>query len=609
MGQFSFKNELLAPLRKSLTEQFVFELAHLPNGPLLSLAKQTPGGWSHRVPFLKNASRIFKNRQNFLTKDLESIADHLPWFSALLSTKKSLFLEHADAINETLGGPRAMLLCVLWNLKVESKEEALGADVLTRFAAAGKPQANKPEAKALQALRQKLMGEITSNKEPAIGEPLDPADRTLRRLQQDLDKGKAAREKEITALKRHQANELKALDLVLEKNQAEIAALKVNLDQKKSADEANLASLAAKLAKAEDEAIRLRGELDGAREQVAKKAREIAEALLSEEIRPWLADARMLKAASEEVAKLRQLTTENVDKIRKAQRDADPFLAKEHELRQAIPQMEEMLKLLRRYQRTAGQVLPEMSALEQRITEHVEKVRYALERRDHPTDPFLERIAAKINEAEAAALKSIEAALRLSEESGLVDSRHADLYRRDIHKRRSKLADQAFHEHKTSGPLALLERAVAIGEPARLAVDGNNFACLRQEFLGLRLATKKNSQGDTRLLLDPAARQKVVQVLEKLANDATGLHLWVCFDGQASTLKFTNPRMKVTFSRAGAKADHDIMDLVAKDKTVESPWFVVTDDIEVRDAGTREGAHIIYNDALVRLFINRGIKA
>jgi len=67
--------------------------------------------------------------------------------------------------------------------------------------------------------------------------------------------------------------------------------------------------------------------------------------------------------------------------------------------------------------------------------------------------------------------------------------------------------------------------------------------------------------------------------------------------------------MKVTFSRAGAKADHDIMDLVAKDKSIEAPWFVVSDDIEVRDAGAREGAHIIYNDALVRLFINRGIKA
>jgi hypothetical protein len=199
MGQFSYKNEVLTPLRKSLTDQFVLDLTHVPSGPLVSLAKQTPGGWSHRVPFLKNAPRIFKNRQALLTKDLESIADHLPWFSALLSTKKSLFLEHADAINDTLGGPRAMLLCVLWNLKVESKEEALGADILTRFASAGKPQANKPDAKALQALRQKLMGEVTHSKEPTIGEPLDPADRTLRRLQQDLDKGKAAREKEITA--------------------------------------------------------------------------------------------------------------------------------------------------------------------------------------------------------------------------------------------------------------------------------------------------------------------------------------------------------------------------------------------------------------------------
>ena len=96
--------------------------------------------------------------------------------------------------------------------------------------------------------------------------------------------------------------------------------------------------------------------------------------------------------------------------------------------------------------------------------------------------------------------------------------------------------------------------------------------------------------------------------MEKLADDAPGLHVWVSFDGQPATLKSSNPRVKITFSRAGGKADHDIMDLVAKDKTVEAPWFVVSDDIEVRDATSREGAYIIYNDALIQLFVNRGIK-
>jgi hypothetical protein len=51
------------------------------------------------------------------------------------------------------------------------------------------------------------------------------------------------------------------------------------------------------------------------------------------------------------------------------------------------------------------------------------------------------------------------------------------------------------------------------------------------------------------------------------------------------------------------------MDLVAKDKTVEALWFVVSDDIEVRDATAREGAYIIYNDALIQLLVNRGIRA
>jgi len=268
-----------------------------------------------------------------------------------------------------------------------------------------------------------------------------------------------------------------------------------------------------------------------------------------------------------------------------------------------------MLKLLRRYLRTAGQALPEVVALEKRITEHIEKVRYELEKRDQPSDPFLERISARINGADARELKSIEGALLLAEQAGLVDSRHADLYRRDLHRRRSYLADAAYHVQKQTGPLALLERAVATGEPARLALDANNFACLRQDYLGLRLPTKKNAQGDSRFLLDAAARQKVVQLLEKLADDAPGLHVWISFDGQQTTLKTSNSRVRVTFSRAGAKADHDIMDLVAKDKTVEAPWFVVSDDIEVRDATSREGAYIIYNDALIQLLVNRGIRA
>jgi hypothetical protein len=223
--------------------------------------------------------------------------------------------------------------------------------------------------------------------------------------------------------------------------------------------------------KAETEVGRLKDELAQAREHVAKKAREIAEHLLSEELRPWFADARKLREASDEVAQLRHLTAETVEAARKAQRDADPFLAKEHELRQAIPQMEDMLKLLRRYQRTGGSVLPAIVALEKRVTEHIEKVRYELERRDLPSDPFLERIAAKINVAETAELKAIEAALAAAEQSGLVDSRHADLYRGDIHRRRSFMADQRFHDQKPSGPVALLERAVALGEPGRRLVD------------------------------------------------------------------------------------------------------------------------------------------
>lgn len=608
MGHFSYKSEAVDPHRKVISEQLVLDLEHVADGPLLALAKQIPGGYIHRKPFLRDAKWLFKKRLGHLAQDASAIAEHLPWFAEALKCEKAKLLEHLDEMAGVIGGARAALLCVLWNNQTEAKEAALPADLLPRLLANAKPQAGKPDGKAWKALLAKLGG--AAEKEPLDSvDALDSAGKTLRRLQQEISQGKAARENEGRQVRRQHANELEAKDAEIRKAREDAARQAQDAAKQAATLEGNIGALQTKLTAEEAEVARLRGELERAREHVAKKAREIAEELLSEEIRPWLADARTLKSASEEVAKLRQLTTETVDKIRKAQRDADPFLAKEHELRQAIPQMEEMLKLLRRYLRTAGQALPEAVSLEKRITEHIEKVRYELEKRDQPSDPFLERISAKINGADARELKSIESALLLAEQSGLVDSRHADLYRRDLHRRRSYMADRAFHEQKQSGPLALLERAVATGENARLALDANNFACLRQDYLGLRLATKKNAQGESRFLLDAAARQKVVQLVEKLADDAPGLHVWVSFDGQPTALKTTNARVRVTFSRAGAKADHDIMDLVAKDKTVEAPWFVVTDDIEVRDATAREGAYIIYNDALIQLLVNRGIRA
>jgi hypothetical protein len=608
MGHFSYKTEAVDPHRKVLSEQLVLDLEHVADGPLLALAKQIPGGYIHRKPFLKASKWLFKKRLGHLAQDATVVAEHLAWYDQCLKCDKARLLEHLDELAGVVGGVRAALLCVLWNNQAEQKDAVLPADLLGRLLTNAKPLAAKPDAKAWKTLVAKLGG--TAEKEPTESvDALDSAGKTVRRLLHEISQGKAARENEGRQVRRQHANELEAKDAEIRKARDDAARQAQDAAKQAATLDANILALQARLTAEEAEVARLRGELDRAREHVAKKAREVAEELLSEEIRPWLADARTLKAASEEVGKLRQLTTETVEKVRKAQRDADPFLAKEHELRQAIPQMEEMLKLLRRYQRTAGQALPEVVALEKRITEHIEKVRYDLEKRDQPSDPFLERISAKINGADARELKAIESALVLAEQSGLVDSRHADLYRRDIHRRRSYMADAAFHVQKQSGPLAMLERAVATGENARLALDANNFACLRQDYLGLRLATKKNAQGDSRFLLDAAARQKVVQLMEKLADDAPGLHLWVSFDGQPTALKTTNSRVRCTFSRAGAKADHDIMDLVAKDKTVEAPWFVVSDDIEVRDATAREGAYIIYNDALIQLLVNRGLRA
>ena len=607
MGQYAYKNDLVTPCRKTLSEQLVHDLAFVPPGPLLALAKKTPGGWSHRTPFLKNARRLFQARYPLIAADFDAIADELPWMPALLKLEKATLLTHLDELATILGGPRTALLCLVRSARAEDKEAAIASEHFTKHASSSKPSANQPDAKALRLWLQKVGA--PSGEAPAEAETTPTTDPSVRKLKEEIDRMATARENELRAERRHNAHVLGERDTRI----AELeAAAKAQLEAQalqQTTHEAALQALLTRATKADTEVARLKDELAQAREHVAKKAREIAEHLLAEELRPWFTDARKLREASDEVAQLRHLTAETVEAIRKAQRDADPFLAKEHELRQAIPQMEDMLKLLRRYQRTAGNVLPAIVTLEKRVTEHIEKVRYELERRDLPSDPFLERIAAKINVAETAELKAIEAALAAAEQSGLVDSRHADLYRGDIHRRRSFMADQRFHDQKPSGPVALLERAVALGEPARLGIDANNFACLQQAYLGLKLAAKRNAQGDLRLLLDTPARQKVLNLLEKLAHEGTGLLIWASFDGQASNLRLDHPRLKATYSRAGAKADHDLMDLVGKDKSSEGPWFIVSDDAEVRDACTRQGAFILSNEAFVRLLAGRGLRS
>jgi hypothetical protein len=606
MGQHAYKNDLVKPWRKPLSEQLVADLAYVPDGPLLALASKTPGGWSHRKPFLQNARRLFQSRHALLAADFAAVADDLPWMPALLKLDKAVLLAHQDELAGLLGGPRTALLCLLRSARAEDKESAIPAEVFAKHAAAGKVAAAKPDAKALRQWLQKVGAPAAEpGGEPEAEPSLDPA---VQKLKQEIDRLATARENELRNERRHHAHLLAERDARLAALEAAAAQAKEVQALQAAGQEAAAQALQSRLTMAEAEVARLKDELAQAREHVTRKAREIAEALLSEELRPWFTDARKLREASEEVAKVRQLTAETVEKVRKAQRDADPFLAKEHELRQAIPQMEEMLKLLRRYQRTAGSVLPEVIALEKRVTDHIEKVRYELERRDLPSDPFLERISAKINGAENAELRAIEAALAAAEQSGLVDSRHADLYRGDIHRRRSLLADQRYHEQKQSGPVALLERAVALGEPARLGLDANNFACLQQAYLGLKLGSKRNAQGDVRLLLDPVARQKVVNLMEKLAQEGSGLLIWTSFDGQNSNLRVEHPRLKATFSRAGAKADHDLMDLVAKDRSSEGPWFIVSDDAEVRDACTRQGAFTLSNEAFVRLLVGRGLR-
>ena len=84
MGHFSYKNEAVDPHRKLLSEQLVLDLEHVADGPLLALAKQIPGGYIHRGPFLKASKWLFKKRLVHLAQDASAVAEHLPWFATAL---------------------------------------------------------------------------------------------------------------------------------------------------------------------------------------------------------------------------------------------------------------------------------------------------------------------------------------------------------------------------------------------------------------------------------------------------------------------------------------------------------------------------------------------
>lgn len=606
MGQHAYKKDLLAPVRKTLMEQLVADLRLVPDKALLAFAQRCEGGWHHRDKFLKNAKRLMLTRADSLAGDATDVVRHLPWAALATGTTQEKFVENLKETVAVLGGPRVALLCLIRSAAAENKEDALPAELFAECAQAGKASETAPDRRTLGDLLVKV-----GAKPPAPRDEADKAhdDRSSQKLKDELDRVLGARERELNAERRHHANEAEALGKRIAALNAEMAEERTAHAEAKAGLEAALQAAHAKAGALEQENARLKGELDQSREQVARRAREIAEELLSEELRPWFADARRLRAAAEEVARIRELTTDEIEKARKVQRDADPFLAKEHELRQALPQMEEMRKLIAGYQGKAGKPVPAFVELQQRISEHIDKVRHTLDGRDGPSDPTLNRLFARINAAEMHELKPIEAAFLSAEQAGLIDSRHVDLCRRKLHERRSYLADDHYHEQKQVGPLALLERAIAVGEKARLGLDANNFVCLQQAYLGLKLPSKRNAQGEPRFIVDLAARQRLITLLEKLADDGTGLHLWACFDGQTTAPKIANARVRMLTSRAGAKADHDLMDLVAKDKTLDAPWFIVSDDAEVRDACQRQGAHVINNDALVRLLSRRGIRA
>ena len=264
MGQHAYKNDLVKPWRKPLSEQLVADLAYVPDGPLLALASKTPGGWSHRKPFLQNARRLFQSRHALLAADFAAVADDLPWMPALLKLDKAVLLAHQDELAGLLGGPRTALLCLLRSARAEDKESAIPAEVFAKHAAAGKVAAAKPDAKALRQWLQKVGSPAAEpGGEPEAETSLDPA---VQKLKQEIDRLATARENELRNERRHHAHLLAERDARLAALEAAAAQAKEVQALQAAGQEAAAQALQSRLTMAEAEVARLKDVLAQARD-------------------------------------------------------------------------------------------------------------------------------------------------------------------------------------------------------------------------------------------------------------------------------------------------------------------------------------------------------
>ena len=591
MGQFSAKPEDINPFYKVLLKQVINDLSRLPEKSIRELARKFKGGWVHKDNFIKAADRLIKG--NDIVESYQFVIGKNTGLQELYKLTKDQILQNQKELISVFGELRMALVILIKNKEAKIVDESFPDETWIKWAQSPKALEGSPKEDDYIPLFKRITGSAPEAKSPKNSDQA-----------QEIKRLKHARDNELKALKRSHENDLEKLasaharsleDLKRERQSQESQIKELHDGKTKLQDDA---------AKLQFERDELKKKLEDVQQSIDKRGRELSETMLSEEIRPWFVDARKLREASEEFLNLRQLTSNMVEQINKANREVDPFLAKENELRQAIPQMEDMLSQLRRSIRKAGQSIPAAFELEKRLQEHIEKVRHELDRLNHANDSFVEKIVVKIKEADREKLESIELALKQSVACGIMDSRHSDICLSHIHERKSYLNDKIYEEEKPKeGPMARLRRAIfSPKESARIGIDANNFICLQEAYLKIKVPQKKNLQGEIKKTPDNTMRQKLVDVLERLNGERTHLSIWCCFDGKEEPLK-PGRQVKTTFTRPGGKADYDLMNLVAKDKSSTGRWFIISDDREVTDACQREGAECISSHNFKKLLI------
>ena len=397
----------------------------------------------------------------------------------------------------------------------------------------------------------------------------------------DLKKHKEQARREILRLN-------KKGNVLSEKNQKLQKELEAVRTQVKKQEKLRLEAGDA-LRRAEDKARRQE-------ETLEESIRDGVDERLSSALNTWLRKPRELEREAEGIR--RSAGTDlpaRAEQLLKRQAEVDKHSGNLALLRSQVEQLDGSLERLRAARREALHPLAELAQLESEIEAELSRLRTALQEPVETPDAAVQKLLARINEANApdALLKYQDFLAGLGELDVFGTSQLQQLYR-CYHDRMAMLYAAFTPTVKKvkpfrNDPAWRLRNAMAGNEQLVLVLDGHNVLHLLPEVFG--------STYDERGVPRSEARDKLVTSLVRLFADAPGCQARVFFDSPAHSRETVAPNVTVVFSGGGEqdaqhRADRAIIDFLEHccRNMSAMPRILATDDRELRDKARELGA-------------------